>query len=59
MSRAGGGGEELTNREVIAGLFYEFCALIDELIHLLPGGYEDADCWRFRFCQWAHRKDCD
>jgi hypothetical protein len=38
-------------------IVYAFFVLIDEILHNdLFAIFENCE-WRFRFCQWAHRKD--
>jgi hypothetical protein len=39
------------------GIFYQFCQLLDELLHGLENlGFSFGD-WRYRFCQWCYRRD--
>jgi len=37
-------------------IWYEFCHVIDEIIHSLPWFPSD---WEYRFCQWAHRYELE
>jgi len=40
----------------LEAIWYVFCQFIDEVLHAFDSIIGDTD-WRFRFCQWAHRKD--
>lgn len=43
----------------IEAIFYEFCHLLDEILHglenITPGWIWGV--WRARFCNWTHRND--
>lgn len=38
-------------------IFYQFCQLVDEVLHGIENlGFRFGD-WRYRFCQWCYRRD--